>query len=426
MSARAPSGSKRTKTSVRDLRMMRRALAAAARGDGLTHPNPSVGAVVYRGDQVLGVGTTRPPGGAHAEIVALERARRRYGAAALRGASLAVTLEPCSFTGRTGPCAEAILAAGIGRVVAGCRDPHRRVSGQGFTRLRRAGIEVVAGVLEAECREKHRGFISVCERGRPWVVLKLAATLDGRIATASGESRWITGARSREKVHRMRRTIDAVMIGSGTAIADDPELSARLGDRILRTPIRVLVDGSLRVPAAAKLFAPVPGLPSTSGASSGSGRSGRTIAEADPVAKTWIVCRRGVRGRKQARERARLIEVASDREGHVDLSEALVKLAEAGLTTVLVEGGGELSAALLRADLVDEVHWFLAPRLIGGDGRPALGALAVSSLREALSLEALRVERSDPDLHLSGRVVRKSSSSRSTGRNRDSRVKGLK
>lgn len=369
--------------SERDAAMMRRALRAAARGDGLTHPNPSVGAVVYRGERILGVGTTRPPGGAHAEIVALERARRRFGSASLRGASLAVTLEPCNFTGRTGPCSEAILAAGIARVVAGCRDPHPRVAGGGFARLRRAGVEVVIGVLEEACREQHRGFLSVCVRGRPFVTLKLAATLDGRIATASGESRWITGEKSRARVHRLRGASDAVLVGSNTVLADDPELTARRGERVLRTPIRVLVDGRLRVPASARIFA----------------REG--------LGDTWIVCAEGARGIASARERAdRVIAVPRIAGGMLDLRAAFAALAQAGLTTVLVEGGGRLAAALLRADLVDEVHWFLAPRLIGEEGRPALGALGLAALAEAWSLDSMRVERCGADLHLSGRVVR--------------------
>lgn len=373
------------RASDRDVRMLRRALAAAARGDGLTHPNPSVGAVVYRGDRILGVGTTRPPGGAHAEIVALERARRRFGARALRGASLAVTLEPCCFTGRTGPCTAAILDAGIARVVAGCRDPHTRVAGRGFARLRRAGIEVVAGVLEEECRAQHRGFLSVCERGRPHVTLKLAATLDGRIATATGESRWITGPASRARVHRLRRRVDAVMVGSGTAIADDPELSVRVGERVVRVPVRVVLDGSLRLPASARLFA--------------RGAEGTT--------RTWIVCAAGARGIAAARRRCdRVIEIARDRSGQVDLARAFAALTEAGLTSVLVEGGGRLAAALLRADLVDEVHWFLAPRLLGEEGRPALGKLALGALSDAVALAGMRVERCGDDLHLTGRIAR--------------------
>lgn len=409
----------------RDQRMMRRALAAAARGQGLTHPNPSVGAVVYRGDRVLGVGTTQPPGGAHAEIVAMDRARRRFGEAALRGASLAVTLEPCNFTGRTGPCTEAIIEARIGRVVVGCQDPHHRVSGRGLARLRRAGIEVVGGILEVECREMHRGFISVCERGRPFVVLKLATSLDGRIATATGESRWITSPASRERVHRLRRRVDAVMVGSGTALADDPELTARRGERVVRTPVRVLIDGRLRVPASARLFTGVHGAarashPDPPVASRRSAEASRGGAPRDRSrGESWIVCRRDARGRDEARKRAdRLIEVASDRSGHVDLHESLARLAEAGLTTILVEGGGELAAALLRADLVDEVHWFLAPRLLGSDGRPALGALALDRLADARMLEAWRVERSGPDLHVWARLARAGRSARAAQRSR--------
>ncbi len=398
------------KSRERDERMMRRALRAAALGSGRTHPNPSVGAVVFRGDRILATGTTRPPGGPHAEIVALARARRRFGAAALRGASLAVTLEPCNFVGRTGACTEAIVAAGIGRVVAGCRDSHARVSGRGLARLRRAGLAVEVGVLEAECRWQHRGFLSVCERGRPFVTLKLAATLDGRIAVASGESRWITGEASRAAVHRLRLEHDAVMIGSATALADDPELSARRGDRVLRWPVRVLVDGSLRVPSRARLF---------------SLAAARTAAAGEAVARTgetWVVCREGVRGLAAARSRAdRVIEVPGGGSGHVDLAQALEGLAEAGLTSILVEGGGRLAAALLRADLVDEVHWFLAPRLIGDDGRPALGAMGFERLRDALALEAVEIRRRGPDLQVSGRVGRQAKTSvpgRSSGRQR--------
>jgi len=196
---------------------MRLALAQGRRARGRTHPNPCVGAVVFRGDRVLGRGCTRPAGGPHAEIVALRDAVRRFGAARVRGAAIAVTLEPCSHTGRTGPCTDAILEAGLRRVFVGHADPHTEVSGRGIRTLRRAGLEVEVGVLADACRELHRGFLSVCERGRPFVDLKLASTLDGRIATASGESRWITGPDARAAVHRPRARSDAIPVGWGAA-----------------------------------------------------------------------------------------------------------------------------------------------------------------------------------------------------------------
>jgi len=232
---------------------MRLALAQARRSRGRSFPNPPVGAVVYRGDRILGRGYTRPVGGPHAEVVAIERALRSHGARAVRGASLAVTLEPCCHVGRTAPCAELVLQAGLRRIVVGHIDPHRLVAGRSVRRLRRQGVQVRLGVLEAECREQHRGFLSVCERGRPFVILKLASSLDGRIATASGESRWITGPKARAAVHRLRERVDAVVVGSGTALADDPQLTARRAGRLVHAPVRVLVDSRLRVPPAAKL-----------------------------------------------------------------------------------------------------------------------------------------------------------------------------
>lgn len=367
-----------------DEAMMREALRLARRGAGRTHPNPSVGAVVYRGKKILGRGTTRPPGGAHAEIVAIEKARRAYGSRSLRGASIAVTLEPCNFAGRTGPCTEAILDAGLGRVVAGARDPHPKVSGSGFRRLRRRGVDVTMGVLDEECRRQHRGFISVCERRRPFVTLKLATSLDGRIALANGESRWITSDPARQFVHRLRAENDAVLVGSETALADDPELTARRGERVVRRPIRILLDGRLRVSPEARLFEPV-------------GDS-----------KTWVMCRARARGISRIRDCAeRVLEVPGGEGRHVDLREGFRRLAREGLTTVLVEGGGALAAALLRADLVDEVHWMLAPKLIGSDGKPGLGPLGFSRLLDIVELDAMRTRRIGPDLHVSGEVRRK-------------------
>lgn len=359
--------------------MMRLALASGRRGLGRTHPNPSVGAVVFRGDRVLGRGHTRPPGGPHAEVVALRAAERKHGARAIRGASLAVTLEPCCFTGRTPPCTDAIIEAGLTRVVVGQRDPHPRVRGRGVRKLEAAGLRVTRGVLQAECGELHRGFTSLCERGRPFVTLKLATTLDGRIATAAGESRWITGPEARRFVHRLRARVDAVMVGSGTALADDPELTARRGSRIWRRPDRVLVDSRLRVPQSARLHARHDGT------------------------HTFVLAARSARGRRGIEAAGSTVLEVQGRAGALDLADGLERLGEAGLTTLLVEGGGGLAAALLRADLVDEIHWILAPMLIGGDGRAALGPLALPRLADAPRLDVLRTRRLGRDTHVHAR-----------------------
>jgi len=360
---------------------MRLALGLARRANGRTFPNPPVGAVVVRGGRVLGRGFTRPAGGPHAEVAAIEAARRRHGAAALRGAWLAVTLEPCSHVGRTAPCADLVARVGIARVVVGHVDPHPSVSGRGLRRLRRAGVRVELGILERECREQHRGFLSVCARGRPLVTLKLASSLDGRIATATGESRWITGERARAAVHALRARVDAVLVGSGTALADDPELTARRGGRVVHRPVRVLVDSRLRVGPQARIFA------------------------ADG-ARALVLCAPDASASRRRALEARGVRVlaSAGRAGALDLRRALARLAREGLTEILVEGGGGLGAALLRARLVDELRWFAAPRLVGGDGAPALGPLGVASLARAPVLRDVSMRRRGDDLELWGRI----------------------
>lgn len=364
---------------------MRLALAQARRASGRTWPNPPAGAVVFRGARVLGRGFTQAAGGAHAEVVALERALRRHGARVVRGASLAVTLEPCAHHGRTPPCVERVRDAGLARVFVGHVDPNPFVSGRGLQRLRRAGLAVFPGVLESECRAQHRGFVHVQEQGRPWIELKLATTLDGRIATHRGESKWITGPRAREAVHRLRSTSDAVLVGSGTALADDPALTARRADRVVHRPVRIVVDSTLRVGPDARLF-----------------------RGAGDEAEAWVLCtQRAARSRRSALE-ARGVKVlpVRSRGGQVSLTTALRKLALLGLTQILVEGGGGLAAALLRANLVDEIHWFVAPRLLGGDARSALGPLGIGRLANAVALDAPVFQRLGDDRYCRARVRR--------------------
>lgn len=361
---------------------MRAALAQARRASGRVWPNPAVGAVVLRGARVLGAGFTQPPGGPHAEVVAIRRATLRHGAGALRGATLAVTLEPCCHHGRTPPCTDAVRAAGIARVWVGQRDPHPRVAGRGLAQLRRAGLSVETGILAAECARQHRGFASTVERGRPFVTLKLAATLDGRIATARGESRWITGPMARSHVHRLRAACDAILIGAGTALADDPALTARRGARVVHRPVRVLLDTRLRVPARARLY------------------------RGDPE-RTWVFCSDAAapaRQRAIAATGARLLPIRA-RSGKIPLAAVLERLGREGLGSLLVEGGGTLAAAFVGEGLVDELLWFVAPRLLGADAVPALGALGASRLADAPALAIERVRRLGADWLVEARLA---------------------
>lgn len=334
-----------------DEQHMRAALALARRGLGATCPNPAVGCVLVRDGRVVGRGTTAPGGRPHAEAVALAMAGE-----AARGATAYVTLEPCSHFGKTPPCADALIAASVSRVVVAGGDPDPRVDGAGIARLRAAGIQVQTGVLAGEANLQQAGFLLRVREGRPMVTLKLAATLDGRIATRTGESQWITGTPARRAVHALRGRHDAVMAGVGTVLADDPDLTCRIpGFR--RTPqVRVVLDSSLRTPLTAQLVA--------------------TAADAP----TWIIHGSGAEaGRKQALEQAgvRLFGTAAPR---VDMPTALRLLGGAGLTRVLAEGGAGVAASLLAAGLVDRIAWFHAPAVIGGDGLAAVQPFGVSGL----------------------------------------------
>lgn len=336
-----------------DIPHMRAALALARRGLGTTWPNPSVGCVIVRHGRVVGRGHTASGGRPHAEAQALAMAGE-----AARGAVAYVTLEPCNHTGHTPPCTDALIAAGVSRVVIAGNDPDPRVNGSGIARLRQSGVEVVTGVLSDEADEMQAGFLSQVRSGRPSVTLKLASTLDGRIATKDGKSKWITGEAARRAGHALRGQNDAVLVGVGTVMVDDPDLTCRIAGYSPSNSVRIVVDSHLRTRFTAKVVATARQFP------------------------TWIVHREGADpDRKGALADAgiRLIEVASSVVG-VDLSAALQALGSAGLTRVLVEGGAQIAAAMLRADVVDALAWFHAPAVMGGDGWPAAQAFGVDTL----------------------------------------------
>jgi diaminohydroxyphosphoribosylaminopyrimidine deaminase/5-amino-6-(5-phosphoribosylamino)uracil reductase len=315
--------------------------------------------VVLAGHKVVAGGFHVRAGSPHAEVNALTAAGGRA-----RGATLVVTLEPCNHTGRTGPCTEAILAAGITRVVIGAPDPNPHVAGGGAARLRAAGVEVVAGVMAAECAALNAGWAHWVATGRPFVTLKLATTLDGRIAARTGASQWITGPPARRRGHELRAESDAILVGAGTALADDPRLGVReiaaLSDEAgpPLDPLRVLVDSRLSVPPAARLFA--------------RGDAGVVVATASPTA--------GGRAAAIKSTGATVWRLAGE-DGRVDLAALIARLGSMTprpVTRLLVEGGGEIAASLLRADLVDRVKLFMAPRFMGGDGLPAIAGLGVT------------------------------------------------
>lgn len=334
---------------------MAHALRLAARGLGNVWPNPAVGCVILQGERVIGRGWTQPGGRPHAERRALDQA-----GAAARGATAFVTLEPCAHHGHTPPCAEALIAAGVARVVTALTDPDPRVAGRGHAMLRDAGIAVTEGVLQAEATRLNAGFLRRVTEGLPFVTLKLATSLDGRIATATGESRWITGAQARTHVHMLRMTHDAVMVGAGTALADDPDLTVRgLGAR--HQPVRIVLDSRLRLPVNSRL--------------------GRSAGES-PV---WML--HGPEAPAAARSAwaatgAAVIEVEAP-GGTLATRPALAALAARGLTRVLCEGGGTLAASLLQSRLASDLALYTAGLALGAEGRAALGALPMARLADA-------------------------------------------
>lgn len=345
---------------------MSAALSLARRGLGRVWPNPAVGCVLVRDRRIVGRGWTQPGGRPHAETEAL----RRAGGAA-RGATAYVTLEPCAHHGQTGPCADALVEAGIARAVVALQDPDPRVDGGGLQRLQAAGIATSLGLGGEEAAEINAGFLLRVSEGRPLVTLKLATTLDGRIATRTGNSQWITGEDSRRAAHLLRATHDAVLVGTGTAVQDNPALTCRLPGMEDRSPVRIVVDGRMRLPLTHQLVA---------------------SANEQP---TWLVTLPPQSDEEQERRGAfadcgvTLIDATPDEDGNLDLAGVMRSLGDRGLTRVLVEGGGRIAAALVRQSLVDRLVWFRAPRIIGGDGIPAVAGFGIEQLADAVEFRRL-------------------------------------
>jgi diaminohydroxyphosphoribosylaminopyrimidine deaminase/5-amino-6-(5-phosphoribosylamino)uracil reductase len=357
---------------------MARALELAARARGRTAPNPMVGAVVVAGDAVVGEGYHARAGEQHAETLALAAAGE-----AARGADLYVTLEPCAHHGRTPPCADAIIASGVARVFAAMRDPNPRVDGRGLARLREAGVGVKVGLLGEEAARLNEVYCTHVTTGLPHVTLKIGMSLDGKTATRSGDARWITGEESRRRVHELRNVSDAVLVGIGTILADDPDLTTRLPGIECHHPDRVVIDSHLRIPNKSRVLA--------------HRNKGRTILVAGPHAPQARV--------RELRELGAEVVVADGGERRVELPKVMARLAALGITSVLVEGGSEIAASCLDAGVVDKLVFFIAPLIIGGrEAPPVIGGRGAGPLAEALRLRDVRWSAAGEDLMVEARV----------------------
>jgi len=396
---------------------MRRALRLAARGAGRTSPNPMVGAVIVADDRLVGEGYHREVGGLHAEVWALRDAGE-----AARGATMYVTLEPCSHFGRTPPCTDAIIAAGISKVVAAMLDPNPKVNGRGAQLLREAGIEVDIGVLEEQARQLNAAYLKHTTSGLPLVSIKAAMSLDGKIATHTGESKWITGERARAFGHKLRSAHDAVMVGIGTVLADDPQLTVRLNPTPLPSPragrgkrggvplesqvsgpLRVVVDSSARTPPGAALLtadARPPVIAVTAGAPQECVDALRRAG-----AEVWVMPGVGACFVKPAL--AGFTNPAPNGGGRVGLAALMRRLGDQQIQSVLIEGGGTLSGAALAAGLVDRVYFFIAPLIIGSAQAPtAVDWEGVEHLADAWRISNMRVRRIGEDVLITGDIAR--------------------
>jgi len=356
-----------------DRRYMRLALRLAFKAAGRTSPNPMVGAVLVRKREIIATGYHQRAGADHAEITALNKAGKKS-----RGATLYLNLEPCNHEGRTPPCSVSLIRSGVKCVVVGMVDPNPLVSGNGIRRLRRAGIQVRVGCLEAECQRLNEAFKKYITRHLPFVILKLAASLDGKIATSAGDSQWITGENSQNYVHRLRNQVDAVMVGVGTVLSDDPRLTCRISGG--RDPWRVILDGHLRIPLSAHL-----------------------LRQRDPE-KTIIISSSRVPLKKVKAILDRGVQVWSFpwRKGGISFASILKRLSEMGLLSVMVEGGPITAGRALRERAVDKLLFFYGPRILGGDGRTMIEALGIKKLNQATRIKNIEIKRFGKDFLVSG------------------------
>ena len=352
---------------------MKVALREAVKGLGYTSPNPLVGAVAVKGEQVLAKAHHKKFGDTHAEVAVLKKLK----AADAKGATVYVNLEPCCHYGKTSPCTDALIAAGVGRIVIGHEDPNPLVSGKGIAQLRAAGIPVVVGVLERDARQLNAPFLTYITQGRPWILLKVAQSLDGRIALAKGQSRWITGEAARVEVHRLRAQLDAVIVGSQTVIDDDPELTVRHIEG--RNPLRIIMDSLLRISPNA-----------------------RVLHQTDN-GRTWVLTTSSSdpEKRRQLEETgASVLQCAGGADGKLDLLAAMRLLAGKGLTSVFVEGGGTLHASFMKAGLFDKFIVAIAPKIIGADGRPSIWELGLTNMEQVPKFTIRKNRRIGEDIWL--------------------------
>lgn len=353
--------------SATDHAMMARALRLAERGAYTTRPNPMVGCVIAHGEEIVGEGFHQRAGEPHAEVFALRESGERA-----RGATAYVTLEPCAHTGRTPPCAESLIAAGVARVVAACRDPFDKVDGEGLRKLEAAGIIVDIGLMETQARALNRGFFARIQRGRPWLRIKLGMSLDGRTALADGESKWITSQAARADVQRWRARCGALLTASGTVLVDNPLLTVRLAGEAFMPPLRVVLDPGLAIPQTSRIL--------------------------DDSAPTLLL--HASEARVPAYLRGRDVAAIPAVHGMLDLDAALRLLAGRGINEVQVEAGATLCGALLQADLVDELLLYVAPRLLGADARALVYGANPATLAAAPELELLDSRQVGADLRL--------------------------